>query len=269
MPVVDRLNLRYRSSVLGSSVLGEVGVIMHSIDGFEDPLKPWRACSTDPAGGCDMLSDRVSASVIFQGKTASFVESSGATYTQRGSYIINPVATRLLCAYGGDGATRGKSCRPPGPSEDCIPACIPQYDGLDSLNNYDKWCDTSKEEHWCDGKLCALGPADPWCDGRPWRPEQIGDMLERDRLATKQSEHRANGLTYNEVIVDGFHMNAQLPGSVEAFVVNPGDNMDGMLEVYRAWQREYPEANVPLLAFHPERDATGNVFVVIKGDKYV
>ena len=51
------------------------------------------------------------------------------------------------------------------------------------------------------------------------------------------------------MIVDGFHMNAQLPGSVEAFVVNPGDNMDGMLEVYRAWQREYPEANVPLLAF--------------------
>ena len=71
-------------------------------------------------------------------------------------------------------------------------------------------------------------------------------MLERDRLATKQSEHRANGLTYNEVIVDGFHMNAQLPGSVEAFVVNPGDNMDGMLEVYRAWQREYPKVTSTL-----------------------
>jgi hypothetical protein len=25
--------------------------------------------------------------------------------------------------------------------------------------------------------------------------------------------------------------------------------MDGVLEVYRAWQREYPEAEVPLLAF--------------------
>ena len=50
-------------------------------------------------------------------------------------------------------------------------------------------------------------------------------MLERDRLATKQGEDRVHGMTYNEVIVDGFRMNAQLPGSVEAFVVSPGDDI--------------------------------------------
>ena len=238
----------------GSSALGEVGIIMHSIDGFEDPSKPWRACSTDPASGCDFLSDRISASIIFQGKTVSFVESDGATYDQRGSYIINPDTAWLLCAYGGDGATRGKGCRPPGPSENCIPACIPQYDGVDSVNSYDRWCDASKSSH----------PADHWCDGRPWRPEQIGDMLERDRLATKQGEDRVHGMTYNEVIVDGFRMNAQLPGSVEAFVVSPGDDMGAMLEVYLAWRKEYPEADVPLLSYHPERDATGKVFEVIR-----
>ena len=219
-----------------------------------------------------MLSDRISASVIFQGKTVSFVESEGATYEQsgkRGGYIINPDVARLLCAYGGDGATRGKSCRPPGPSDKCIPACIPQYNGHDSINTYDRWCDTRSLDHWCNGKRCALGPADHWCDGRPWRPEQLGDMLERDRLATKQNEKRVHGLTYNEVIVDGFHMNAQLPASVEAFVASPGDNMAGVLEVYHAWRREYPKADVPLLAFHPERDATGNVFNVIHGNSYV
>ena len=118
----------------------------------------------------------------------SFVESEGATYEQsgkRGGYIINPDVARLLCAYGGDGATRGKSCRPPGPSDKCIPACIPQYNGHDSINTYDRWCDTSSLDHWCNGKRCALGPADHWCDGRPWRPEQLGDMLERDRLAAR------------------------------------------------------------------------------------
>ena len=122
---------------------------------------------------------------------------------KHGSYIINPAATRLLCVYGGDGATRGKTCRPPGASEHCIPACIPQYDGDNSRNSYDRWCDTTD-------------PADHVCSFRPWRPERIGEMLERDRLATKRGEVREHGMTYNEVIIDGFFMNAQLPGSVEA-----------------------------------------------------
>tara|TARA_B110001452_G_C15234101_1_gene427354 strand:- start:2453 stop:3205 length:753 start_codon:yes stop_codon:yes gene_type:complete len=250
--VVDRVNRRYRDFVPGSSALGEIGVILHSIDGFEDPSKPWRACSMDPTSGCDFLSDRISASVIFKGKTVSFVESEGATYGKRGSYIIDPEATRLLCVYGGDGATRGKTCRPPGSSDRCIPACIPQYSGENSRNSYDRWCDSTSA-------------ADHWCSGRPWRPERIGEMLERDRLATQQGEDRTHGMTYNEVIVDGFHMNAQLPGSVEAFVASPGDDMDAVREVYHAWQREYPEAGVPLLAYHPERDATGRVFEVLSG----
>ena len=88
-------------------------------------------------------------------------------------------------------------------------------------------------------------------------------MLERDRLATKRGEVREHGMTYNEVIIDGFFMNAQLPGSVEAFVASPGDDMDAVREVYRAWRREYPAADVPLLAYHPERDATGRVFEVL------
>ena len=45
----------------------EVGVIVHGIDTFEDKQRPWAACSPhDPR--CDFLSDRVSASVIYQGK---------------------------------------------------------------------------------------------------------------------------------------------------------------------------------------------------------
>ena len=56
------------------------------------------------------------AGLVSRKRRRALVESDGATYDKRGSYIIAPEATRLLCVYGGDGATRGKTCRPPGSS---------------------------------------------------------------------------------------------------------------------------------------------------------
>ena len=75
-----------------------MGVVIHAFDGQEDPDRKWAVCP--PANGqCGFISDRMSASVIFKGKTAAF---SGG-----GGIILNPEASRLLCAYGGDGGTRG------------------------------------------------------------------------------------------------------------------------------------------------------------------
>lgn len=86
------------------------------------------------------------------------------------SFVFSPSHTRLMCAYGRDGQTRGKTCTPPGRSETCIPACIPQFDQStgNSRNEYDRWCDNHL-------------PKDYICGGRPWRPRDVGKMLARDR----------------------------------------------------------------------------------------
>ena len=284
MPIVDRLNFRYSQFVPGSSVLDEIGIILHSIDGFEDGEKPWAACiKYDGFGGqCDVLGDRISASILFKGKSVSFASGNGATYHQGGSYVVNPSEARVLCAYGGDGATRGKNCNPAGVSTHCIPACIPQYAAGNSVHDYDSWCTAA-----------GRSESDYWCGGHPWRPEDIGDMLERDR---KAQGPRQDLLKYNEVlcalptcprircaarslslmapdvpatclqvVIDGKHFNSRLPTSIEAFVADLGDHLSTVRDTHRRFLREYGlrKTDVPLLIYHPERErTTGHVFEI-------
>jgi len=181
---VDRINERFRSAKPGSSLLHEIGVMIHGIDGQEDDDYPWRVCPKSSMG-CGFLSDRMSISVIYKGKTATF---SGG-----GGVILSPDATRVLCAYGGDGGTRGKLCHPPGLTAQCVPGCMM------GQGSYEAWCEP--------------GPNDYWCDGHPWRPEELGTFLQRDRISQQ----------YNEIIVDGFYWNEKLPRSIEAILTSPGD----------------------------------------------
>ena len=93
MTVVDRINSRYHNAKPGSSNLQDIGVIVHGIDHQEDPQRPWAVCSPSSLD-CGFLSDRMSASVVYEGKTAAF---SGG-----GGVVLNPAATVVLCAYGGE-----------------------------------------------------------------------------------------------------------------------------------------------------------------------
>ena len=220
----------------------------------------WAACSThDPH--YDFLSDRLSASIIYQGKPASFTSHSmetnnccGSEYLNAGSYVLDPFYVRLMCVYGGDGATRGKNCPPPrGRSDTCIPACITQgYDARrdNAKQPWEKWCDTTT-------------PTDHWCGGRPWRPEHVGKMLERDRTRIRRGLPKPCELcSYNEVMVDGFYHNAHLPHAIEAWVVGPTDDRSHAAELHRRFLTEYSlsEEQVPLLVYRAERDASGDVF---------
>jgi hypothetical protein len=240
--------------VPGSSKLEEIGVILHGIDGFEDKQRPWR--SADPSSGEGFLSDRISASIVYAGKALSFsTDSTMGTYLHAGSYIFDPFAVSVLCAYGGDGATRGKTCNPPGLSSSCIPACLPNYNSANdnSRNQWDRWC-------------VPRGASDYFCDAHPWRPRDIGKMLERDRAATKKNEPRDEHHAYNEIVIDGHHSNAHLPGVIEAFVVARGDDHGAARGHHQAFLREYglSAAQVPMLEYRPEADGHGgNVFVEI------
>lgn len=170
---------------------------------------------------------------------------------QVGSYIFDPFQINVLCAYGGDGATRGKTCSPPGASETCIPACMPHYNAgtHNSQNQWDRWC-------------VPRGAADYACDFRPWRPRDIGAMLEKDRAATQQHAVRDEHHSYNEIVIDGQHSNAHLPRPIEAFVVSraAGDDFDRARSYHQSFLREYglSEAAVPMLEYRP--GGGGDVF---------
>ncbi len=198
-----------------SNHLEDIGVIIHAFDNQEDPEAPWRVCSPDSMG-CGFLSDRMSACVVYEGKTAAF---GGG-----GAVILNPAHTRVLCIYGGDGGTRGKTCSPPGLSDTCIPGC--------STHAYDP--------AWCDASTRRTG--DPWCDGRPWRLSDLGTFMAQDRFNTN----------YNEVIVDGFYWNEHLPHSIEAIVTSGGLETTAMYEQFLQTYGLTSDA-VPLVEFHKDR----------------
>jgi len=157
----------------------------------------------------------MSASIISKDKgTGSFGGGGGV--------ILRPSATRVLCFYGGDGGTRGKTCDPPGASATCVPGCI----GLPT----DRWCDATTAKNG-------------WCDGLPWRPEAMGRGVELD-LGIRN---------YNEVVVDGYFWNDHLPFSVEAMIGSPGDPL--AFKMHEQFMARYSGivTDVPLLSFNKEK----------------
>ena len=212
--VLNRINARFRDAV-PTSDLKRVGVIIHGKDAMEDPDRPWMACPKSSLA-CGFISDRMSSSLVYKGKTAAFSGGFGI--------ILMPEATRLLCAYGGDGGTRGKTCSPPGMTSHCIPGCV-------TSGGAGEWCEPSKTN----------SPRDFWCDGRPWRPRDLGNFISRDKGSN----------SYNEMVVDGYYWNNHLPHSIEA-ILTIGEAStkamhDRFLSAYKVTAQQ-----VPLVRYVPE-----------------
>ena len=212
--IADKINYRFRNYQPGEGTAWESfpAVIVHGIDHTEDPTYPYMVCSPE-SPDCGFLSDRMSASVIWKGK--------GAAAFGGGGFLLNPNHTRILCIYGGDGGTRGKLCRPPGVSDDCIPGC--------KASPFDQWCDGAQA-------------GSSWCDGKAWRPNDLGQMLALDEGSD----------TYNEAILDGYYWNAQLPHSIEAVLTSPNNPV--LRRMHQQFLRRYgvTAEQIPLLTFHKE-----------------
>lgn len=154
------------------------------------------------------------------------------------STMSTAIASAIVAAAA---STRGKTCNPPGVSRQCTPACMPQFDGRNSVHQYDSWC-------------IPGGPTDHWCEGRPWRPQDVGKMLARDKKATQMGVHSTqHGRTYNEVVIDGFYSNRNLPHSIEAFVASYGDDLELVRRTHSNFLSAYnlQPRDVPLLIYHP------------------
>lgn len=169
----------------------------------------------------------MSASVIWRLKGP-------ATFGGGGGVILNPNASRLLCIYGGDGGTRGKTCSianelengvSPGWTPSDAPGCTPG-------------CVASTHDQWCDGSSARSA----WCDGKAWHMSEVGRFLELDGPSS----------SYNEAIVDGFYWNAHLPWSIEAIIGSPGD--PNAVRLHQRFLSHYhlSKDDVPLVTFHKD-----------------
>ena len=91
----------------------------------------------------------------------------------------------------------------------------------------------------------------------------MGLMLEKDRLAGGANrDYQNNEHTYNELVIDGTRATDNLPRSVEAFLVGPGDDRGAAQRLHQQFLREHglsAEA-VPLLTYNPRNDGRGDVF---------
>ena len=126
-----------------------------------------------------------------------------------GGLIMRGEANKLLCAYSGDGGTRGVVCH--GEAQ-CVPGCV-QPGG--------EWCDALR------------GTGDGWCDGRPFAPKLLSTVLNRFML---------NPGAYNEMVFDASTWGRNLPHSVLAIFYPDNAGDDGQFiarDAHRRMLQEY------------------------------
>ena len=157
--------------------LAAAGILIHTIDGWEDGNAPW-APTTNGPGVRDM-----SASIVFGANRlpgepiplfGASLEEEKKKKTTRGGLVFRPGLTHIRC---------GKA--------------------FDSGGHCGKWCEiTDVNVPWSEGmdKLCS------------WRPQDVG--LQLQRLSNMQTRYAH--LNYNEVIIDAVSWRDQLPGVIEA-----------------------------------------------------
>ena len=225
------INARFNAAKPGSGRLDEIGVIIHGVDRTEDPTRTWAPC---PPGSeqCGFLSDRVSTFVVHRDKTAAFS-------LEDGGIVLNPEHAVVLCGYGGDGGTRGRTCSPPGANANCVPGCWcswPSDDCWIGAGDYSDWCDP-----W--SNFAAHGGVDAWCGGKAWKASDLGELLRRDRAMPER---------VNEIVVDAHVWEARLPDSIDAIIAPSKAEKNGAVEKwYKDFLRRYPTSRAPLLRYRP------------------
>lgn len=222
--VADAINARFSVRPPGL----ESAVLIHQWDGWENPDEPWSMCPDPPreelkwtvcGRGTEIAKrrERVSASAVHTGLQDQISPHELPLFSLEGGIVLRRSANRVLCAYGVDGGTdygakAGQaddgSCYPGGVAG-CVPGC----------GTRPKWCHPNQ---MIGGNCrCGLG----WCGGgrpRPWRPEDLGQLLEAHAQFGDKYDGLGKFTGYNEVILDAKYKEAQLPHSIEAFFYSHG-----------------------------------------------
>ena len=192
----ERFNLQH--------IRTEDAVIIHQWDGWEHPEALWKQCPLpadckgdmvwsvcNQGGGGEVAPrrERVSSTVIHAGLKRSGATAEAAAsgdikeetkwdvplFSYEGGVVLRPSKNKVSCAYGVDagtdyadagGANTG-SCHPAG-KKGCVPGC----------GQPPQWCNAKEPmiEGGNNGCRCGFD----WCSGRPrpWKPEDLGSLLD-------------------------------------------------------------------------------------------
>jgi hypothetical protein len=226
------LNARFAhgGSRATTSDVSKAGVVLSQFDVMHDYDQPWLPCTPNAdVAWCWWLADRWSGSIVHAHARWPYSPSAGGL-------VVRPADVGVLCAYADDGGTQGedKACAIRGAASQldsvtrravaptlCVPGCSVE-------GQPPKWC---------------TRPGEGSCT---WPPTQLGMMLSEhlDRLSCvddtarqRLSRRLRTGLScgmrktgdavhfrHNEVVLTPEPIVSSLPGSIEAFFVQPGSN---------------------------------------------
>ena len=200
-------------------------IIIHQWDGWEHPEAKWKQCPEGKnltgdlvwsvcaqAGAIAPRRPRVSSAIIHAGMQKRIGKEHGVPlFSYEGGIALKPTKNVVSCGYGVDAGTddadRGGSntgaCFPSGGKHGCVPGC----------GEPPQWCDAKDPNK--DNCQCGF----EWCSGRPhpWRPEDIGGLLEAQMSWGPEYGGLGSLNGYNEIIIDATYRDAHLPDSIEAF----------------------------------------------------
>ena len=178
--IVQLLNSRFRDAV-PSSDPKQMGVILHSTDGFEAEGVSWRACESraECSGTYFNVSTggRESVSVLFryQHDAPNWRDSKMELYGDWWAmgFVVDPDHVQFLCGYPGDGDSQdsgrtvwgNKNCNPPTGNDTCRPGC----------SHPNGWCNPNN--FMPNGCVCGRDK----CGGktpRPWHPNDFAKMAQ-------------------------------------------------------------------------------------------
>lgn len=201
---MERLNARFRRDPwtvewLPTGEIADAGVLVHVIDGRENPNEAWRPSVPSQPEQEESWTEfylKQSASFVYAGQAAGASDRGIPLFGYGFGLIFRPGAVnRLFCGFGSDAGGHG-ICHPV--SEFCKPGC--------SSTSTDKYCDpqTMREEPNNQAGTC---------DGLPWRMADFGTFLQKAAF---------NGF-YNEIIIDSRWWDRHLPHSVEFMYYGTAD----------------------------------------------
>ena len=224
----QELNARFRAGQNGGdtgSSLSQHGILLHYFDYMDDPdpnklpwvpgrgiikwySKEWQ--STEKWG------DRLSASLINAHMTPEPSGSIPVFSHALSGIVLSPSYNELFCSFGYDAATLERECFPPGPSDKCLPGCVPPFRWFKS--------EEDREMRWCTDAELVDGSDHPCA----WRPADTALMLQRRehwRARGKKPRYKVfdDNKFYNEMVFDAAAYTRHMPRSIEAVYYIEGD----------------------------------------------
>ena len=237
--LVDIINRRFVAPLQDAHPLA-AGVLIHQLDGYQDPDREWAPCGEESNNWkCRDKNNRMrrfktSASFIFGQMHQTF--RSIPLFSFDSGVVLHPRKNKVLCA-----------CTPPNEqrisdlSPDPSPEPCPRTDGWDGSTDKDKPTCGDVPDEWRHHPEhpCVPGCGHPpdWCDQwdgpgcgfdgawgtrvKPTRPEEMSNLMRRH--AERGSDYWGVGdfKGYNEIVVDSETWLRRLPESVQAvFIVD-------------------------------------------------